>query len=465
MTHLEEGKPKEAWGVARAWHKEVDPAASPPCYRELEKQTVEWEKLYAKRPPPGERIPSNIERRATPDHPPEDQELRRAVKGLSNGKADGASKMRAEDLKAWLRGVESEEKMLVPGYEGADYRGAGDMWRLLVKLFEHIWRTGEIPQRMLLAIVVLIPKGNSGDYRGIGLLEVVWKVMERVLDARLLEIALHDYLHGFRAKRGTGTGIMEAKLIQQLAFRKQVPLYGIFLDLRKAFDAMDRSRCVEIMEDAGVGPQAIRLINTFLKKEVLVCRAAGFYGRTVKSSRGVTQGGPLSPTIFNLLMDVIVREWVRLMELKGFDTADICAIVAVFYADDGLIAARDPKTLQTAFDLLTGLFDRVGLATNTTKTEVMVFLPGRIRTCLSADAYKSRTDALHRATRGGKVECYVCKKTRKGIFEIPLCHTAQNLPLPTAGRAACGDLLASRRIQAEDGNIPSEQKGFALPNA
>ena len=70
------------------------------------------------------------------------------------------------------------------------------------------------------------------------------------------------------------------------------------------------------------------------------------------------------------------------MELKGFDTADIRTIVAVFYADDGLIAARDPKTLQTAFDLLTGLFDRVGLETNTTKTEVMVFLPGRIRACL-----------------------------------------------------------------------------------
>ena len=89
------------------------------------------------------------------------------------------------------------------------------------------------------------------------------------------------------------------------------------------------------------------------------------------------------------------------MELKGHDTADIRTIVAVFYADDGLIAARDPKILQSAFDLLTDLFDRVGLETNTTKTEVMVFLPGRIRTCLSEDAYKSRTDALHRATRGG----------------------------------------------------------------
>ena len=59
MAHLEAGKLREAWGVARAWHKEVDPAASPPCYLELEKQTVEREELYRKRVPPGERIPSN----------------------------------------------------------------------------------------------------------------------------------------------------------------------------------------------------------------------------------------------------------------------------------------------------------------------------------------------------------------------------------------------------------------------
>ena len=120
--------------------------------------------------------------------------------------------------------MENEEKALRPG---AEYKGAGDRWRLLVKLCQHVWRTGEIPQRMLLAIVVLIPKGSSGDYRGIGLLEVVWKLLERVMDARFSEIGLHDYLHGFRAKRGTGTGIMEAKLIQQVAFREQVPLYGI----------------------------------------------------------------------------------------------------------------------------------------------------------------------------------------------------------------------------------------------
>ena len=100
--------------------------------------------------------------------------------------------------------------------------------------------------------MVLIPKGNSGDFRGIGLLEVIWKVLEKVIDARLSStIDLYDALHGFRAGRGCGTGIMEAKLAQQLAFIEQRPLYGIFLDLRKAYDAMDRGRCGR----AGVAPR------------------------------------------------------------------------------------------------------------------------------------------------------------------------------------------------------------------
>ena len=103
---------------------------------------------------------------------------------------------------------------------------------------------------------------------------------------------------------------MKVKLLQQLAFREQVPMYGIFLDLRKAFDAMDRGRCLEILEEVGMGPCALRLINSFCDHELLVCRASGYHGRVLKSERGVTQGDPLSPTIFNLIVDTIVREWI-----------------------------------------------------------------------------------------------------------------------------------------------------------
>ena len=75
---------------------------------------------------------------------------------------------------------------------------------------QHIWDTGEIPAQMLLTIIVLIPKGNSGDFRGIGLLEVIWKVIEKVIDTRLKCVPLHDALHGFRPGRGCSTAIITA---------------------------------------------------------------------------------------------------------------------------------------------------------------------------------------------------------------------------------------------------------------
>jgi hypothetical protein len=119
----------------------------------------------------------------------------------------------------------------------------------------------------------------------------------------------------------------------------------------------------------------------------------------------------VSPTIFNLMVDAVIREWERLLLLKGIPLGKIRELVAVFYTDDGLIAARSPKKLQTAIDLLTGLFGRVGLQTNTKKTEVMTFLPGKIRTSLSDTAYRARMDDIFRGEhKGRKVECSECGK-------------------------------------------------------
>ena len=71
--------------------------------------------------------------------------------------------------------------------------------------------------------VVLMPKGRK-EYRGIGLVEVMWKVVAEILHFRLATaIAYHDFLHGFLAGLGTGTATIKAKLLQQLAaMRKEV---------------------------------------------------------------------------------------------------------------------------------------------------------------------------------------------------------------------------------------------------
>ena len=45
------------------------------------------------------------------------------------------------------------------------FQGRGGVWRLLVKLVQHIWETGEIPYQMMQVVVILISKRSSGDYR------------------------------------------------------------------------------------------------------------------------------------------------------------------------------------------------------------------------------------------------------------------------------------------------------------
>ena len=70
---------------------------------------------------------------------------------------------------------------------------------------------------------------------------------------------------------------------------------------------MDRERCIEICVEAGVGLNAVWLIVNFWDGGNLYCRAARYYGRVFKAKRGVTQGGPLSPTIFNLMVDAVIH--------------------------------------------------------------------------------------------------------------------------------------------------------------
>jgi len=78
--------------------------------------------------------------------------------------------------------------------------------------------------------------------------------------AQMGAIQFHESLHGGLASRGTGTATIEVKLARQLAFLEQQPFYGVFLDLKKVFDAMDRDRVLRLLKGHGVGPRMLALI-------------------------------------------------------------------------------------------------------------------------------------------------------------------------------------------------------------
>ncbi len=268
--------------------------------------------------------------------------------------------------------------------------GLRHKWWVFVKLMQAVWEHGSIPEQMRWEIIVLLPKGG-GDYHGIGLLEPFWKVMKKIMVARLASIKFHDGLHGRLSGRGTGMATIEAKLAQSLAWHKQCPLYQIYLDLKKAYDALDREQMLDILAAYGVGPKMLRLQKHFWDTAKLVCHTGGNYGEPFSAERGVTQGGPLSSLMFNVCVNAIVREW--LCQTLDEDTArdkignQVAEMLVAFYVDNGLIASRDPVWLQELFDILIGLFEWIGLFTNASKTKVMVCTPGRIREAYTEEQY------------------------------------------------------------------------------
>ena len=103
-----------------------------------------------------------------------------------------------------------------------------------------------------------------------------------------------------------GTTSLKAKFLQHLMARREEILYEVFLDLRKAYAALDRERCMEILVGYGVGPRIERIIRNYWYHLSMVDRAERYYRTLFKSNQGVTQGGTLSPTIFKMVADAVI---------------------------------------------------------------------------------------------------------------------------------------------------------------
>ena len=88
----------------------------------------------------------------------------------------------------------------------------------------------------------------------------------------------------------------------------------------------------------------------------------------------MTQGGLLPAKLFNITVNMVVHEWMRLMhemldDSKGDLANQVEALFAIFYVNDRYIASRDVEFLQEALDILVKTFKCIGLAMNTKKMQ------------------------------------------------------------------------------------------------
>jgi hypothetical protein len=264
-----------------------------------------------------------------------------------------------------------------------------------------VLRSGDFPTEMLWSVLVLIPKG-SGGFRGIGLLEVAWKVVSAIINARLkAEIEFHDSLHVFRVERGTATATIEAKLLMQNACVQRKALYEIFIDLVMAYDKLYLGRTLEVLKGYDRGLRVLLLLDNFWNNQAVVARKGGYHRKDFKAGFGVTQGDILSPMISDIVVDCVIRAW----ELDISDGSSLpdeafhslvaafhSLVAAILYADDGLIASYQPELGPDSLDYLVELFQRMGLNTNTLKTKSLTCSPRSAKGHISIQAYKHSMD-------------------------------------------------------------------------
>ena len=113
----------------------------------------------------------------------------------------------------------------------------------------------------------------------------------------------------------------------------------------------------------------------------MVKRDDGYFRSTFKGQHTVTQGDPLSPTIFNVVIDTILQHWVTMVSaMEGTVEPDtegfrryVQRMAEYFYAENGLFVSTRANWLHQFFNVLTELFDWVGLHTNVGNTVSMAY--------------------------------------------------------------------------------------------
>ena len=115
----------------------------------------------------------------------------------------------------------------------------------------------------------------------------------------------------------------------------------------------------------------------------MVAHSNFYFGGDFKAQRGGIHSNPLSPTIFNIVVDVldaVLRHWVSVVaEAEAEAEAGLGVfflyvqlVVAYFYADGFLLASMRSEKLQREFDVLVEIFYQFYLRTNVGKKISMV---------------------------------------------------------------------------------------------
>ena len=239
--------------------------------------------------------------------------------------------------------------------------------------------------------ILLFKKGDPlrlENYRPICLANTIAKLYTSLITNCLAQYADHfDMLsysqEGFRSKRSTDRQIqLVHNIIADAKLTKQ-DLYMMYVDFSAAFNTIDHDKLLVIMDKLGFPHECIHVIRDLYMDAHTRVLVAGGQTAPINIGRGTLQGDSLSPFLFIIFMEPLLR-WLQ-SGGRGYQFGSIpgadphtpkCSIGSNAYADDLATATHTPADLEKQAQKVDRFSAWAGLKVNNDKSGVSAILHG-----------------------------------------------------------------------------------------
>ena len=289
------------------------------------------------------------------------EEVKRELNETKEGKAPGMDGVRVKMLKG----------------------GGVTVLEWLVRLFNICFMLSIVPVDWVIACMVLLYKGKGdmyecSNFRGISLLSVVGKVYGRVLINRIrdkTENVIAEVQGGFRRGRGCTDQVFIVRQICEKYLGKGKDVYFAFLDLEKAYDRVDRDAMWDVLRIYGIGGRLLRGVKSLHVGSKACVRVGNEVSEWFPVRVGLRQGCVMSPWLFNLYIDGVVREVNARVLGRGLKLVagneNEWELNQLLFADDTVVVADSEIKLCQLVTEFGRVCERRKLRVNVGKSKVM----------------------------------------------------------------------------------------------
>ena len=173
---------------------------------------------------------------------------------------------------------------------------------------------------------------------------------------------------GFVEGKGTTNAIFILRTLIERALEIQKDVNLCFIDYTKAFDRVRHDEIIKELTKLRIDRKDLRIIKNMYWEQTAAMRVEGEISAFQKIKRGVRQGCVLSPDLFSLYSEIIMRniEGQPGIRVGGHNINNLR------YADDTILISENEKDLQQLLNIVESKSKEKGLELNSKKTEVMV---------------------------------------------------------------------------------------------